>query len=94
MARAQGENTTTPESSPKFSDVTLASKDDSVKPLLSCDQFKHTTKTDNGMIKHKKNKHDIDQHDGNISNCKEQKETPSFTCTFCNEAFESESIHY
>ena len=55
------ENTTSPESPAKSSDVTLASKDDSVKPLLSCDQCKHTTKTENGIIKHKKNKHDIDQ---------------------------------
>ena len=57
------ENTTSPESLAKSSDddVTLASKDDSVKPLLSCDQCKHTTKTENGMIKHKKNKYDIDQ---------------------------------
>ena len=66
------ENTTTPKSSAKSSDVTLASKDDSVKHLLSCDQCKHTTKTENGRIKHKKNKHDIDQLDGSSSICEEK----------------------
>ena len=42
------------------------------------------------MTKHKKNKHDIDQLDGNTSICKEENETSSFNCTFCGEALDTE----
>ena len=69
-------NTTTSESSANSYDVNLNSKGDIVEPLLSCDQCKHTTKTENGMTKHKKNKHDIDQLDGNSSICKEKMKHP------------------
>ena len=66
------ENTNTPESLAKSSDVTLASMDKSIKPLLSCDQCKHTKKTENGIKKLKKNKHNIDQLDGSSSICEEK----------------------
>ena len=88
--RKKSELTTSPVSSTESSDVTLSSKDDSVKTAFSCDQCKHTTKTENGMKRHMKNKHDLEQLDGNSSICEEEIETPSFECTFCGDNFESE----
>ena len=86
--RKKSELTTSPVSVSSY--VTLSSKDDSVKTAFSCDQCKHTTKTENGMKRHMKNKHDLEQLDGNSSICEEEIETPSFECTFCGDNFESE----
>ena len=77
-------------SSKESSDVTLTSKDDNVKTLMSCDQCKHTTKTKSCMKRHKKKKHDLEQLDGNISICGEQIETPYLKCTFSRYRFERE----
>ena len=60
------------------------------KTASSCDQCEHTTKTKNGIKQNKKNKHYLQQIDGNSSICEEEVETPSYECSFCEDDFESE----
>ena len=69
----------------KSSSVTLISKDDSVHCILSCDQCKHTTKTEKNMLKRRKKEHNIEQIDGNISVGKD-----SFKCNHCEKDLETE----
>ena len=81
--RKKSELTTLSVSSTESSDVTLSSKNDTVKTALSCDQCKHTRdKTENGMKWHMNNKHDLEQLEGNSSIHEEEIETPPFECTF------------
>ena len=68
----------TPTTPHKSLDVTLNNKDDTITPSVSCNECGHTTKTKNVIKLHRKNKHEVQQIDGNtsISDKKVEEELP------------------
>ena len=63
----------------------------SEKPSVACDECGHSSKTNNGLKLHKKNKHGVPQLDGSEFICKE-KEVETQTDVFLSIDIEGEII--